>query len=175
MALFAGVILAGIPRVVPFEIRNAARVLAADLQYASQRSIATGELSAFVVDLDAQTFRLEHEQETAPAPGGSRAAPGSPVSHAELLDLRAPGAAREFVPLESRAGEWRWLDEDEIEIERVIVGADRHDSGLARVLFGADGSADPAELELVDPQGRRMRVLVSGFTGEVRILEEPGD
>jgi len=167
MAIFAGIYLGGI-NALPFEIREASRELAADLQYASQRAIATGDLHRWIVDLDDQRYRLERLHDAEPEQTGF----GAPT-HAGLLDLRAPADESEFRAVENRSGEWRWLDQDGVWIDRVNVGDDDGTSGLVAIRFVPDGGSDPAEVLIEDASGRRMRLRILAFTSEVRIDEQP--
>jgi prepilin-type N-terminal cleavage/methylation domain-containing protein len=168
MTLLAGIFLPGIGGVLPFEIRSASRVLSAELGYASQRAVATGEPHRWVVDLDAQRFRLEYLHEEPPPEAAEL------PTHAELLDLRPPRAAREFRPIEEKVGEWRRLDQSDVRIARVQIGDEEHDSGVVAVGFAPDGGSDPAEIRLEDGGGYRFRLRLIAFTGEVRVEEEPG-
>jgi prepilin-type N-terminal cleavage/methylation domain-containing protein len=165
IALISAVFMPRLGGIFRFEIRAAARTVAADLDYVAQRSIATGILHRWVIDLDEQVFRVERLRDEPALP------PSDLPSHAELLDLRAPLRTFEFVPLESRPGEWRWLDQGGVWIEEVRVGDNEARAGTITISFGPDGGADPAELLLVDDGGHELRVLIGAFTGEVRVKE----
>jgi type II secretion system protein H len=170
MGLVAAIYLRGLTAgALPFEIRTAARVLAAELEYAGQRAIATGAPHRWVVDLDRQRFRLERELET-PPPDPTEA------THAGLLDLTPPRPTREIVPVANRAGEWRRLDQDpdSVWIESARGAEDEEKAGEVAIAFSPDGGADPAQLELEDAYGRRMLLRVIAFTGEVRVEEPEG-
>lgn len=149
---------------------NAADVLAADLRYASQRAIATGRTQHWVVDLEDETtgerFRLEQQVENE-APEVFEM-----PTHAELLELEPPTREIEFAPVESRAGTWRWLGEDGVWIDSVMVGEEEFTHGLVEIAFAADGGADPAEILLSDDQGRLTLIRVLPFTSEIRVVED---
>jgi hypothetical protein len=168
MALLSAVFMPRLGGIFRFEIRAASRTLAADLDYVAQRAIATGSLHRWVIDLDQQVFRVERLRDTPDLP------PSDLPTHAELLDLRAPLRMYEFIPLESRPGEWRWLDEGGVSIEKVRVGDTESRAGTVTIAFGPDGGADPAELLLVDEGGHKLRVLIGAFTAEVRVKEVEG-
>jgi prepilin-type N-terminal cleavage/methylation domain-containing protein len=167
MALFAGIYMGGLTSALPFEIRSSARAVSGDLEYAGQRATTVGELHRWVVDLDEQRFRIERLQETPPE--GTDELPGSPA----LLDLKPPRGEREFVPLESRYGEWRALDQGDVWFDRVRVGDQELRRGVAGIRFSPDGGADPAQILLTDDGGRTWAVYVLGFTGEVIVEEVP--
>jgi prepilin-type N-terminal cleavage/methylation domain-containing protein len=165
MALLSAVFMPRLGGIFRFEIGAAGRAVAADLNYVSQRAIATGSLHRWVVDLDQQVFRVERLRDTPILP------PSDLPTHAELLDLRAPLRIYEFVPLESRPGEWRWLDQGGVSIAQVKVGDTESRAGTVTIAFGPDGGADPAELLLIDEGGHQIRVLVGAFTAEIRVEE----
>jgi prepilin-type N-terminal cleavage/methylation domain-containing protein len=165
MALLTAVFLPRLGGVFRFEIRGAARALAGDLQYAAQRAVATGTVHRWVFDLSRQAFRVEQLRINEP-PSYSEL-----PTHAGLLDLAAPVATVELIPIENRWGEWRWLDQGGVRVERVLIGDEDHRAGTAYISFGPDGGADPAELVLIDDGGHKLRVIVIAFTGEVRVKE----
>jgi prepilin-type N-terminal cleavage/methylation domain-containing protein len=168
MALLSAVFMPRLGGLFRFEIRRAASTLAAELNYVAQQAIATGSLHRWVVDLDNQVFRVERLREMPSLPGSDL------PTHAELLDLRAPVRTEEFLPVESRGGEWRWLDEPGVSIQNVRVGDMDSGGGTVSIAFGPDGSADPAEMLLSDEGGHRLVVLVGAFTGQVRVEEPEG-
>jgi type II secretory pathway pseudopilin PulG len=166
IALLGGLLVRGIPSALPFQIRSASRVLSAELQFVAQRAIATGTPHAWVVDLDAQAFRVEHEPL-------QRAAEREPLPQVGRVDLRPPETRAEPEPVDGKPGEWRTLDEEDIRIALVRVGDREWSEGVTRVGFAADGGADPAELWLDDGTGRQMRIRIYPFTGEIRVDEDP--
>ena len=168
IALLSSLLLPQVPQTLPFEVRGAARIVAADLRYAGQRAIATGRPHYWVVDLEAQEFRIEVEHDL------EDPEPRALVSHAGLLDLSPPGPEREVVPVSDASGNWRTVESPDIEIQRVVLGPDEFDDNdTARIAFAPDGAADSAEVWLVDPDGRELLLAVFPFTGEVRVVEEP--
>jgi prepilin-type N-terminal cleavage/methylation domain-containing protein len=168
LAVLGAMLLPGIPSTTPFQIRSASRVVAADLQYASQRAIATGAAHRWVLDLDEQAFRVEQEHERP-------LQPATALTHAGLVDLSPPRPEREFAPVENQAGNWRYLDEGDVSFQSIRTGDQAHDQGVVQIAFAPDGGADAAEVWLGDTAGRNAQIRVFGFTGEVRIDEEPDD
>ncbi len=165
IAIFVRLFLPPLGGALPYEIRNASRELSAELQYASQRAVATGETHRWVVDLDSQLFHLERLEITQTTP--DRELP----THSGLLDTSRPRPAEEFLPVSAKIGEWRALDQETIRIEKVWIGADEFDEGDAGILFAPDGAADPAELLLVGDGGRAISLQVQPFTSEIRAVE----
>ncbi len=166
VALFYGLYLGGISAVLPMEMRTASRVVASELEYASQRAITTGTLHRWSVDLEQQAFRLEQLEVRLPPPQED-------ATHAELLDLAPPRGEREFVPLAAKQGEWRVLDESGVTFESVQVADQLVTAGVIGVLFAPDGGADPAAVVLRDGAGRRTALRLIAFTGEVVVEELP--
>ena len=141
---------------------NAGSTLQADLRYTSQRAIATGRLHRWTIDLDEQLFRVEVQQDLTERQDAEL------PTHAGLLDLAPPRRVYEYRPVDNTTGNWRWLGEDGVMVERLTIGEDEYEEGVVAIAFAADGGADPAQIELADEYGYRMRVRVLAFTGEVR-------
>ncbi len=151
------------------ELRTAAEVLSAELSHAGDRAIASRHEHRLLLDLERQAFRVERLT----ALDDPAAATAVPTSRAASLDLAPPRPQFEYRPLESALGEWRWLDEDNVTIEQVIVMDESHDQGEVAVAFGPDGGADAARIRLVDDDGYRIDLEIVAFTGEVRRIEDP--
>jgi type II secretory pathway pseudopilin PulG len=149
-------------------LRTAADVVVAELGHTAERAAASGHEHRWLLDLDRQAFRIERltevEDPTAAVGAASRAA---------NLSLAPPRPAFEYRPLEAAHGEWRWLDEETVEIDEVVVMDESHDEGEIAIAFGPDGGADSARLRLVDEDGFRIDLEVLAFTGEVRRIEDP--
>lgn len=151
-----------------FDLRNGAKAVVQELRATSQLAITSGRVHRFVIDFDTQTFRVEQLVEQQP----ESVADGSPTT-AELLDFTPPRPTLEYQPAEGRLGGWRTLDDNDVFIDEMIRGDDEIDSGEASVAFGPDGAAEPALLRMLDSDGYRMDLRVVGFTGEVRVIEDP--
>ena len=161
IAIFVRLFLPPLGGALPYEIRNGSRELAGKFQHASQRAIATGETHRWVIDLDEQRSRLEWLEVSEP-----EVEEGLP-SHAGLLDVTAPRSSEQFVPVPSRLGEWQQLSQETLRIESVWIGEEEFDSDTVWIFFGPDGGADPAELLLLDADGRAMSLSIQAFTSEV--------
>lgn len=145
-------------------IAGESRVIASELRQASQRALATGRTQRWVVNLDAQTFRLEEQIEIYPVAANMRQA---------LWDLmRPPAPTRHFVPVDNSYGGWRRLEDDSILFTGVETRDGLAEQGLVPIGFGPDGGADLALIELADTHENRLGVRVDAFTGVVRILDE---
>ena len=157
--------LFGVPTGSTGALRNSARVVAAELSYASQRAITTGTVHRWLLDLDEQRFRLEVTK-----PKDDRF--GELPTNAELLDWGPPLPLREYEPLASRSGEWRRLDDETVLLREVAIGDQIYDTGQVGIGFGPDGGADPARVLVEDDGGYGFLVRVVAFTGEV-VVEDP--
>ncbi len=165
ISMLAGLLLPSAGGALGLRIRNASRVISAELEHASQRAIATGIAHRWVIDLDTQRYRTERLLDVPP-----ELTEGLP-SHSELLDLAPPRASSEYTPLEDGSGRWRRLDDPEVRIDEVRIGNFQHRDSEVGVTFAADGGADPAEIWLLDESGVEQRIRVLAFTGEIKSEE----
>ena len=165
IATLGGLLLPSAGGALGLRVRNASRVISAELEHASQRAIATGIAHRWVVDIDRQTYRTERLLESPP-----EVTEGLPT-HSELLDLAPPRASSEYTPLEDSSGRWRKLDGPEVRIDEVHIGNFEHRDSEVGITFAADGGADPAEIWLLDRSGLEQRIRVLAFTGEIKSEE----
>ncbi len=167
LGLLASLVLPSVDIGGGLRLRNAARELAGDLAYASQRAVTTGREHAWVLDLDAQVFRIEQlvleEQEAFELP-----------THVGLLSLSPPESGLDYEPVGNRTGQCRELSEA-IAIAELCVAGECHEHGERWIVFSPDGAASPADVYVADSDGYEMQVRVIGFTGEVRIEDVPRD
>jgi type II secretion system protein H len=171
--LFSLMTAAFAPRVgglLAFAIGNTSDELEAELRYASERAVTTGEAHRLVLDLDEQRFRLEHEIDRNAEQGGDREA-----SSSGRLDLSPPIPRIESEPVSNIRGEWHRLEADEVRITRVTIGGERYDRELVNVVFQADGSADAVSIQIEDSSGNVRVLRLAPFTSEIEILFEPDD
>src|SRR5262245_35478455 len=146
-------------------LKASGRFLCAELEYVAQRAIATGHPQRWLLDLDSQHFRIEEQIEPPPA---EQDASGE-------LDLAPTLPPEEWEPITEPQGEWRELYETSVGIDSVVLSGEALKAGQAAIHFAPDGGADPADLTLVDEENRTLRVVVTAFTGEVRMTQdEPG-
>jgi prepilin-type N-terminal cleavage/methylation domain-containing protein len=152
-----------------FDLDNAGEVMSAELRYAAERAVSTGDPHRLVIDLDAQELRLERIAVNEPPPAFEL--PGSP----SLLDLKPPRPEQESKPVPERQGDWHSISADDVRIEAVLIGEEEFDQDKVAIAFGGDGGADPASVRLVDGEGNRLILSVQPFTGEVKVQrpEEP--
>jgi type II secretion system protein H len=162
IALLAAVVMPGLGFTAAQALDDQAKVLAADLEFARQRSVMTGVPHRVLLDLDAGGWRVEWE---VPDPEAAAAEPPPGLRSRNGLDLRPPRAAElVFRPLPARTGRAFLLEED-VAFDGVETAEGVTQQGTIGVVFGPDGSADPAEIVLREPSG-------SGVALEVRALAD---
>lgn len=146
-----------------------ARRLAADLEFARQRTVMTQVAHRVVLDLDRGSWQLEWAPppDEEPAEGEREDAQ---VQNAPLLDLAPPRqtvAAYEPLPAGTgrrenlSAGVWiAWVETPEGSV----------DTGQVEVAFEHDGTADPTSIGLEGDDGERRVVLeIQPLSDAVRI------
>jgi type II secretion system protein H len=161
IALVAGVMVTRIGNRTAAPLKASGRFLCAELEYVAQRAIATGRPQRWVLDLDGQLFRVEQQLPPDPA-----------ADTRDVFDLGAPLVPDAWEPIPEPQGEWRELYETSIGIESVVLAGEARKAGQTEIHFAPDGGADPADVWLLDPENRTLRVVVTAFTGEVRIAED---
>jgi prepilin-type N-terminal cleavage/methylation domain-containing protein len=166
IATFAAIVGARIGGGFGIAIGGEGRVVAAELRHAAQRALATGRTQRWVLDLDAQAFRLEEEIEVRHV--------AQEMAQALRDLLKPPQSTRHFVPVQNQYGGWRRLDEESVRFESIQTREGFFDQGLFAIGFGPDGGADLALVRLSDEHDNRLGVQVEAFTGAVRILDEKG-
>ena len=167
IVLVMGLVVTNIDMGSSLALSGSGRVLAAELEYVSQRAIATGRPHRWAMDFDAQLFRVEQRDD----PEGPPEATGAPIEPGRL-DLAPPMPSEEFAPLDDdEQGQWRPLPYDDVAIDELVLGGEAVTDALTGVGFAPDGGADPAEIWLVDADGHELRIRIVGFTGEIEVAE----
>ncbi len=160
-----GLLLPSPGALLGLRIRNASRIVGAELEYTGQRAMATGRVHRWVVDLERQAFRVEQLIAT-----DSEELDELPT-HSELLELAPPQTSTQYQPINNKSGEWRWLDDPEVLIDEIRMEGRETREGTVAISFAPDGGADAAEIWLLDESGLEQRLSITGFTGEVRSEE----
>jgi prepilin-type N-terminal cleavage/methylation domain-containing protein len=162
IALVSGVLVTRIGARTSAPLKASGRFLCAELEYVAQRAIATGHPQRWIIDFDSQHFRIEEQLP-----------PAVPeLDTGGVFDLSPPLPPEAWEPIPELQGEWRELYETSIGIEAVVLSGETFKAGQAAIHFAPDGGADPADLTLLDEENRTLRVVVTAFTGEVRIAED---
>jgi len=155
-------------------LRDQARDLAAQLEFARQRAVVTGIPHRVLIDLEGGIYRLEWlaSEEREDAPQSLPDSFGYDLDAGTPLPLAAPQAARtEFRPVPGRFGEFHSLNS-----ETVFAGIDTPEGWIERgdsfVAFDRAGTGSYTEIVLDDASGRSIVLEVLPLADAVRIRDE---
>jgi type II secretion system protein H len=150
--------------------RDQAASLAATLELARQRALATGLPSRMVLDLDDQTWWLEDWRPAAETSKDAAAQDVPPryagLSQVPLSPPVAPDGA--FHPAPAPFGEPTRL-RDDTRLESVRTAGGEVETGRAYVRFAPDGSAPRTEVALRDRAGNAIQLDVAPLADGIRI------
>ncbi len=172
-ALMTTFILPNLDVVRDRALRNQAQRLAAQLELARLRAVATGVPHRMLIDLEGGAYRLEwlaDEGEPEP-PKPPSDEPEYDVRGATPLPLAAPQASHaEYAPVPGRAGEFQYLEANTgfVGIETPEGWIERGDSFIA---FDRDGTASYTEIFIDDASGRQIALDVMPLADAVRIRD----
>lgn len=153
IGMVAGLVLPGLGFATAQALEDQARTLSADLEFARQRTVMTGIRHRVVLDLDVDAWWVEWQAPPTPPDPDAESTPDPRPRDGGPVDLAPPRAVPgEFVPMPSGPGRRRRLDRG------VRFGGVETDAGIAErervsVAFERDGSADPAQVTLLDEDG----------------------
>jgi prepilin-type N-terminal cleavage/methylation domain-containing protein len=178
-ALFAAIVAPRVAAIGGRELRQRAEDIAAQLELARQRSVVTGVRHRVWFDLEAQRYRVEWmpapPEEPSEAPARVRPSladlrnPGFALPEQAPLSLSPPAEVeREWQPVPGESGGVARL-EDSLRFEGVETPEGWIDVGDAAVDFETDGTATPAQIHLVDEDGRGIVLEVLPLAEGVRI------
>ena len=167
IGILSALLLPRIGKRFEFDLTNTAEIVNAELRYAAERAVSTGDPHRVVIDLETQEMRLERVAVTQPP--AAFQLPGSPA----LLDLKPPRPEQESKPVPERQGDWHSVrSDDDVRIEAVVIGEQEFDKDKVAIAFGGDGGADPASIRIVDDEGSRLTLQIQPFTAEIKIVRE---
>jgi type II secretion system protein H len=161
-------------------VREEARRLAADLEFARQQTLVTGIPYRVFIDLEGEAWRVEWYVTEARALGQAQDASAAPASATAdptsgddgEPDLAPPrGAERAFYPVPSALGRVEGL-EQAIHFAEVRTPTARVTKGNVVVAFALDGTADPTSIVLTDDDGHRVVVDVEPLEDTVGIRND---
>lgn len=150
--------------------RDQAQSLAATLEFARQRALATGRPTRMVLDLDQQRWWLEAWR-PAPVPDAKAGADQGPPRYADVNPLPLappPPADGAFHAAKPPFGTPTAL-RDDARVEGVQTDTGAVTSGRAYVRFNPDGSAPRTELALRDSDGGTITLEVAPLADGIRI------
>jgi type II secretion system protein H len=173
IALIATIVAPGLGFTAAQALDDHARTLAADLEFARQRSVMTGVPHRVRLDLDEGAWRLEWEvaAEAEPEPDEEPVATGVLGVSRGPLDLAPPRRPElAFLPLPAGVGREERLAPS-IYLESVVTGEGVADEGSVGVAFEPDGTAEPAEIVLRDESGFGVVLEVRALADAVRVRD----
>jgi prepilin-type N-terminal cleavage/methylation domain-containing protein len=147
-------------------LHDEAQRLAAELEFARQRTVMMGVRHQLVLNLDDGNYWTEWE-----APSPEEPASSAGVT-ARSVALSPPERGfRRFTPLPGGAGRRHSLG-DEAGFVEIAAGGLPVDSGTFRVAFDNDGTADPTTIVLGHPKGARLALEVRALADAVWIRDD---
>lgn len=175
IGLVATIVAPGLGFTAARALDDHARTLAADLEFARERSVMTGVPHRVRLDLDAGAWRLEWEvaaedepePEAAPEPFATGVL-GVARGALELAPPRRPELA--FLPLPAGTGREKRLA-PAVFLERVATSEGVVERGSVGVAFAPDGTAEPAEIVLRDESGFGVVLEVRALADAVRVRD----
>jgi prepilin-type N-terminal cleavage/methylation domain-containing protein len=153
---------------------KAAEQLAARLELARLRAVATGAPHRVVIDLDEQAYQLEWFVSEARALGDEE--PEEPdfydvADGTEVVMTAPPSAERTFHPLLGSLGDWEMLLEDVV-FDAVETPTGQVSRGRVEIVFHQDGTTDATQILLSDAGGSTATLEVEPLAHQIRILRE---
>ena len=172
-ALLVALVAPNLNRLTGRTLREAADDLAARLELARQRTVATGIPHRLWIDLDGATYRLEWVAGEAEASGAAEPAPPAELDLRgdAPLPLEAPrDETRAFRPLPGRLGRDEVLAQS-LAFRGVETPAGLTERGEIVIEFAPDGTADSTTLILDDDAGNALLIDVLPLAEAVRVSD----
>jgi type II secretion system protein H len=174
LALVIGLALPNLGLRTRRAMEDEAKQLAANLEFARQRSVMTGVPHRLVIDVEGGSYQLEWlvtegrargEEDTLDLPvyelGGRTEVP-----------MSAPGAAeRSYHALPGSLGHAARVRET-IRIDGIETADGFLERGLVNIVFERDGTSESAQILLSDADGHSIGIEVAPFADTVRISHE---
>jgi prepilin-type N-terminal cleavage/methylation domain-containing protein len=156
-------------------MQDEAKQLAANLEFARQRSVMTGVPHRLVIDVEDGSYWLEWLVSEARALGEE-----------ELVDLPVfePGGSEQIPMAPPRAAERSYhalpgdlghasLVREIVRIDGIETDGGFLERGLVNIVFERDGTSEAAQILLSDADGHSIGIQVAPFADTVRISHEP--
>jgi type II secretion system protein H len=174
MALVIGVALPNFGVRGRRAMEDEAKQLAANLEFARQRSVMTGVPHRVVIDVEGGGYWLEWLVSEARALG-EEAAEDRPVYEVgELgeIPMAPPAAAeRSYHALPGELGRTSVVREI-VRIDGIETAGGFLERGLVHIVFERDGTSESSRILLSDPDGHSIGIEVAPFADAVRIRHE---
>jgi prepilin-type N-terminal cleavage/methylation domain-containing protein len=174
IALVVGITLPNIGLRSRRAMQDEARQLAANLEFARQRSVMTGVPHRVVIDVEGGSYWLEWFVSEARAYGEEDLLerPVYELAGSEEIPMAAPrAAARSYHALPGGLGQVSLLRE-RIRIEGVETDGGFLERGLVNIVFERDGTSASAQILLSDEDGHLLGIEIAPFADTIRIRHE---
>jgi prepilin-type N-terminal cleavage/methylation domain-containing protein len=171
MALVIGIALPNFGLRSRRAMQDDAKQLAANLEFARQRSVMTGVPHRMVIDVEEGSYWLEWLVSEARAFGEEELEelPVYDVGDSEQISMAPPRAAeRSFHPLPGELGRVS-LVREVVRIEGIETDGGFLERGLVNIVFERDGTSEATQILLSDEDGHSIGVEVAPFADTVRI------
>ena len=154
--------------------QDEAKQLAANLEFARQRSVMTGVPHRLVIDVEGGSYWLEWlvsearargEEDLVGQPvyelGGRTEVPMSPPEAAQRIYRALPGSLGHSA-----------LVRETVRIDGIETSGGFLERGLVNIVFERDGSSESARILLSDADGHSIGIEIAPFADTVRISHE---
>jgi prepilin-type N-terminal cleavage/methylation domain-containing protein len=175
MALVVGIVLPNFGLRSRRVMEDESKQLAANLEFARQRSVMTGVPHRVVIDVEDGSYWLEWLVSEARAAGEEDSAeePVYQLEGREAVPMAAPRrGARSYHALAGELGRATRVQEI-VRIDGIEIAGGFLERGLVEIVFERDGTSEAARILLSDPDGHTTGVEVAPFSDTVRIRREP--
>jgi hypothetical protein len=155
-------------------MEDAAKQLAASLEFARQRSVMTGVPHRVVVDLEEGSYWLEWLVSEAEAIGEEdlEETPVYDLGDWQQVPMAPPSdAERRYRALPGELGQATLLRET-IRIDAIETSGGFLERGLVNIAFERDGTSESAEIVLADESDQRVRLQIAPLADRVRIIHD---
>jgi prepilin-type N-terminal cleavage/methylation domain-containing protein len=173
-ALLAGIALPNFGLRSRRAMEDEARQLAADLEFARQRSVMTGIPHRLVIDVEGGGYWLEWLVSEARALGEEEAEVGLIYEMGDLAQVpMAPPAAAQlsYHALPGDLGRTSLVREI-LRIDGVETADGFFEQGLVNIVFERNGTSEASRILLSDEDGNAIAIEVAPFADTVRIRHE---
>jgi len=153
------------------KLRNAAEQIVERVDFGRQRAVMTGVPHRLAIDLDAGTYKLEWQRESAKNAAPQPRPETEPGIEARLSLAPPPAAERSFQSILGPLGRIETLGSG-VEFGWIETPGGEIDFGEAFITFEGDGTSSYTMLILDEPGGRELALEILPLADAVRILDE---
>jgi prepilin-type N-terminal cleavage/methylation domain-containing protein len=174
LALVVGIALPNLGLRSRRVMEDEGKQLAANLEFARQRSVMTGVPHRMVIDVEGDSYWLEWLVSEARALGdeGLEELPVDELGGVDQISMAPPRAAeRSYHALPGELGRASPVREI-IRIDGIETDGGFLELGLVNIVFERDGSSEAAQILLSDQDGHSIGIQVAPFADTVRISHE---